>query len=359
MKEQLVNEIVYMLNIKWGVPMDEAKNLLILQMNGYNVTKGETAVALRSEEQNEQFFRKFLVSKKVAGCTDRTIQFYGRTLEFIFRMIRKNVLDVTSDDIILYHATRMKDGANRVTCGNEQRVLSSFYNWMWKEELITKNPMNKVDRIKSQKRRDEKAMDDMQVARLRNACIDEFETALIEFLLSTGCRATEAARVKIADIDLDNKKVLVFGKGDKYRTVYLSAAAVLAVKYYSAERHDESPYLFPKSVIASEIDDPELRRRRISLLRRGGWWRYPEFVSMAQGDNTKINNHVKKIAKRAGLTGVHAHLLRKTFATNALRAGMPLLNVSRLLGHENIATTQIYLTYNEKDISNSHELYVR
>jgi len=204
----------------------------------------------------------------------------------------------------------------------------------------------------------------MQVAKLRNACRNEFDSALIEILLSTGCRASEVARIKISEIDFQNGQIQVLGKGEKYRTVYLSAAAILAIKAYLEKRTDGNPYLFPKGIspikVAPDNNEKEIQRLFLSHSRKGDWWMISELVTPNEpAKNDAINSYVKRVAKLAGLEGVHAHLLRKTFATNALRAGMPLLNVSKLLGHMNIATTQIYLTYNENDIKHSHELYVR
>lgn len=71
-----------------------------------------------------------------------------------------------------------------------------------------------------------------------------------------------------------------------------------------------------------------------------------------------IENTIRKIARRAGVQNAHPHRFRRTGATMALRAGMPITLVSKLLGHESIATTQIYLDISDKELEQMHEKYV-
>ena len=71
-----------------------------------------------------------------------------------------------------------------------------------------------------------------------------------------------------------------------------------------------------------------------------------------------IEHHVKMIGKRAGVDNVHPHRFRRTGATLALRQGMPLLIVSKILGHESVETTEIYLDISDKELEQNHEKYV-
>ena len=89
------------------------------------------------------------------------------------------------------------------------------------------------------------------------------------------------------------------------------------------------------------------------------WYRHPDLVhkSMHQ-DLSSIESVVRKIGKRAGVEKVHPHRFRRTCATFALRRGMPIEQVSMMLGHESIDTTQIYLDISDKDLELSHKKYV-
>ena len=67
---------------------------------------------------------------------------------------------------------------------------------------------------------------------------------------------------------------------------------------------------------------------------------------------------MRSIGKKAGVPNTHPHRFRRTGATMALRAGMPLIQVSKLLGHENVGTTQIYLDISDEELEQAHKRYV-
>lgn len=92
---------------------------------------------------------------------------------------------------------------------------------------------------------------------------------------------------------------------------------------------------------------------------RGSWYKDPDCVSESDPYcKDSVNSVCKRIAKRAGVTGAHAHRFRRTCATHALRHGMPIEMVSMMLGHAEISTTQIYLDINEDDLRAAHKKYV-
>ena len=76
-------------------------------------------------------------------------------------------------------------------------------------------------------------------------------------------------------------------------------------------------------------------------------------------DASCVEGMLRRIAKKAGIENVHPHKFRRTCATFALRAGMPIEQVSKMLGHNAISTTQIYLDLDEKSLKLAHEKYVR
>lgn len=320
----------------------------------YEIQRRTTEIALLQEERNEYLIKKFLTAKIVKGCTDRTIHHYQKYLQFIFDRIHKTVDEVTPDDIRYYLAVRQKkDGISKTSANNELLVLRTFFGYLTAEEVIAKNPTLNIDRIKAKKRK-MKAFTEMEVEKIREATQNAREKAIIDILLSTGCRISELTEIKLTEIKQD--KLIVHGKGEKDRLVYLNAKAMISLERYLNERKDHNPYLFPGGYYAKE--DEKLRRRYQAV--RSKWYTDPELVSPdTHIDKGSIEQLMRRLKKRSGLEcSVYPHKFRRTCATMALKRGMPIEQVSKMLGHENISTTQIYLDLNEEELERAHRKYV-
>ena len=87
------------------------------------------------------------------------------------------------------------------------------------------------------------------------------------------------------------------------------------------------------------------------------WYKNPELVGKGRMDIASIESVVRNIGKRAGVKKCHPHRFRRTCATFALRRGMPIEQVSKMLGHEQLTTTQIYLELTQDDLANAHRKY--
>ena len=158
------------------------------------------------------------------------------------------------------------------------------------------------------------------------------EKAIIEFLYSTGCRVSELSNVKKDDINWNEKSVHLFGKGKKHRTSFINAKAEVVLLQYLNDRDDDCEYLFVSS------------RKPYRRMHKEG-----------------IEKIVRNISARAStLTGKHItpHVLRHTTATIALRSGMPITDISKLLGHEKIETTMIYAKSSIEDVQAGHKKYI-
>lgn len=330
--------------------LPEIKSRFQIIMDDYKVEPKETALVVYTEGKNEYFIKRFLLAKAVAGCSNRTLKFYDTDLRFSLQKINKDADEITSLDIQVYLAKRMQQ-VSLVTVDNHRRCFSAFYNWLYREELITTNPMKKVDKLKLPKKQ-KPAFTEMEVEKIRCACRTTREKMVVELLLSTGCRVSEVVNIKICDIKADGIDVL--GKGGKHRIVYLNARAQLAVSNYLAERKDANPYLLPR------WDDVIRKHDNFAKLRQNAqWYKNPKFVS-ADGhmDPSSLGSSLRNIGHRAGVEKVHAHRFRRTCATFALRRGMPIEQVSKMLGHEQINTTQVYLDLTESELAYAHSKYV-
>ena len=336
--------------------IDDIKMKVTMALAKYSIDEEHTDLIVYEGDVNENMLKRFLMAKAAAGCSPRTLQYYKSSIKFFLERISKPYSDVSADDIRLFLATRTQiDRVSKTTANNERRCVSSFYGWLQKEEILLKNPMAKVDAIKVTKKR-KPAFTQMDIEKMRYACKNSLQTALLEVLLSTWARVSEVSQIKLSEIDLEKGTVLVHGKGDKDRMTYLNAKAKLAVANYLDDREDNNPYLFPKCAYAGNV-----KRMSSGIPRRvqGLWYMKPKFVSSDEHrEKSSIESDIRRIGKRAGVENAHPHRFRRTGATMALRNGMPLITVSKLLGHENIGTTQIYLDISDKELEQAHEKWV-
>lgn len=138
------------------------------------------------------------------------------------------------------------------------------------------------------------------------------DRALFEFLLYSGCRISEALGIQWQKIDFNKGEVEVLGKGSKKRIVFLNESKLWLMEYLS-NRNSEHPSLF-----ISQYKSRPLNREHAAIA-------------------------IKKLAQRAGLTKhVHPHLLRHTFATYLIWAGVDPRTVQEMMGHEDLETTLKY-----------------
>lgn len=358
MREELLQKIIIALQSE-GIDTDRIKPKLIIVMNDYEITDRCTEIAVASEDDTEKYIRLFLMNKRVAGCTDRTIGQYKDTLTRFFREVQKSPLDITGDDIKLYLALKeVRDHASKTYALDILRVVGSFYTWMTKEEYITRNPMNKVNNIKIPKVKKE-AFSEKDIEKMRIAARDDLRmTCAIEILLSTWCRAEEICNMKITDFSEDRSKVLVHGKGQKDRYCYIGERAKIYLNTYLAERKDNGTYLFPSCNIQVNSGETFSMRVKKAKVKPRDWWKVPELIKDKPMDTSSFGANIRKLGKRAGVEKTHPHRFRRTGATFALRRGMPIELVSKLLGHESIETTQIYLDISENELEQNHRKYV-
>lgn len=329
---------------------ERLKNVLVLRLQDCTIDRLETAVVPYEGMGNELMIKKFIVSKKILGLSERTLKYYKMELERIIGAIGKNIGDIVSDDILVYFAKRdINDHISKVTQGNELRVLKSFFSWCIGEELVARDPARKISGIKQGKRK-KKAFTEIEIERIRDGCETNRERAIVELLLSTWCRASELAAIKLSDIE--GNRVAIIGKGNKERYVYLNAKALVVLERYLAERSDKSNYIFPAGFFSTKGAARAITRE---------WYKNPELVNDSRHiENGTLQNILHQIAKRAGLEPgeVHPHKFRRTGATLALKHGMPIAQVSALLGHSSIATTQIYLDITDDDLELAHKRFV-
>ena len=256
----------------------------------------------------------FLAAKRIDGCRPKTIKGYRERLKMFMTQCSKPVQAITTDDLREYLAY-LVDERHLMDNSVQAHIntLRSFFSWLVDEDNIRKSPMRKIKSLKIDKLRSRHPLTAEQLELVRDGCRGYKEKALVEFLVSSGCRVSEVAGLRVDDIDWRDRKCKVIGKGNKERTVYFSVRAKLMLQLYIAERRGGEA-LFASS------------RAPYEPLTDSG-----------------IEKMISKLGKRIGMERpLYPHLMRHTFASHALNCGMELTIIQHLLGHSDPKTTLIY-----------------
>lgn len=297
----------------------------------YEITQKETSVTIYNCEMPEMV-KIYLVCKKVEGMSDGTLYNYGRALEKFFFQLQKSPEQVTPNDIrvYLYHYQEMNNTSNR-SLDKIRQMICSFFSWANCEGYLERNPAITIKPIKYEKR-ERQPMTQIELEYIRQACNTLREKAMVEFLYSTGCRVSELCSVKLTDIDWNKKSVHLFGKGKKHRISYINAKSEVSLLNYLQIRDDYNEYLF------------------VSERRPHGQLKKDAVEKIIRQIAARASEHVKK--------PISPHVFRHTTATNALQNGMPIEEISKLLGHEQIATTIVYAKVSTESVQSNHKKYV-
>ena len=173
----------------------------------------------------------------------------------------------------------------------------------------------------------------------KNPITNARDRAIVEMLFSTGLRISELCKLNRENVNTKTREFSVLGKGKKIRTVYLTPNATELIQKYINVREDNWKPLF---INARERHDEFETNGECRRLTR-----------------TAIEVMIRDRGRKAGITKpVTPHVLRHTFATTLLRHGADLRSVQELLGHANIATTQIYTHFVNADLKKTHEKYL-
>lgn len=318
----------------------KVKDIVQFELAKYDVSRKETVIAVR-DNFDADVVKRFFISKTSAGLTKRTLQMYRTTLQRLLKKIGKNIKDINSEDVRLLLMQMRLDGVELVSIDNDRRVLSTFFSWVYEEGFIKCNPLKKVEKVKYQKKvKNPFTEDEMELLRI-HAKTDR-NRAIIEFLYSTGCRVMECVQLNRTDIDFEKRECTVLGKGNKQRRVFLSSRCAVVLKQYLDTRKDKEPALFIAPYQWTMDDDGTRHRikKPTRLLSHG------------------IEDVIRMSGKRAGIKNAHPHRLRRTCATFALRRGMPIEQVSKMLGHSSIETTTIYANSTMDEVKASHDKYI-
>ena len=276
-------------------------------------------------------FENFL--KLERNLSKNTIQSYRSDLKkFEVFLLKTNVkeLKYINPEIVrefLYEQSKKVTGK---TQGRIISTLRSFYNFLVLEKIAENNPIEDIDYPKI----DSKVPFVLSINEvdkiILQASLTKFGTrnqTMIEVMYSCGLRVSEVIEMKISNIFFDESLIKVLGKGKKERFVPLSGIAKkLLYNYIEFERKESK---FDKQSV--DI---------VFLNNRGG-----------KLSRIMLYNIINDAALAAEITSkISPHTLRHSFATHLIENGADIISIQKMMGHENIVTTEKYLNVNKKHL---------
>ncbi len=276
--------------------VDKFTNYLLVEKNGSKLT-GE------NYRRDISDFEQFMISKAGEDFPWNSVQ----------------VVQIRS-----YLAWLNHENYSRRTIARRISSLRSFYKYLLREEYITQNPFTKVRTPKLDKRLPvflEEGEIDSLLDLPDDSALGLRDQAVLEMLYATGCRVSELAGMRLADLDLSGLFVLLHGKGNKDRIVPIGNTCKNAfLKYFAGSR---APLMLKYHVEEHQF---------VFVNNRGG-------ALTDRSVRRILDKYVQKLALQKN---VSPHTIRHTFATHLLEHGADLRAVQELLGHASLSTTQIY-----------------
>lgn len=275
------------------------------------------------------------------GLSPRTLEAYGRDVGRLVEFLRARGLqrpgEATAADLreFVYH---LKDrGLQPTSIRRSISAARTYFAFLLAEGVVVTDPSDRLELPKTWRRLPD-VISREEALRLLDApdVADRLywrDKALLEFAYATGVRVSELITIQVRDLALEDGFATVFGKGSKERVVPVGRGAVRALDLYLRE-------LRPLLDRGQGEGAVFLSGQGRPLSRMGVW---------------KI---LRKHVKRAGITRrVKPHTIRHTFATHLLEGGADLAAVQEMLGHADIATTQIYTHVDREYLRQVHKQF--
>jgi len=269
------------------------------------------------------------------GYSENTIKSYRKDLSQFLQFVKADKPKEIDRDRVKNYLEHLYDEGYSVSSAERKLAcLKSFFHYLLREGKIEIDPTGDIKLPKKAKRLP-KALSISETIKLissprKKTFIALRDAALLEMLYASGMRASEIVGLNIKDINFEVSFVKCFGKGSKERIVPINKMTLVVLKTYL----DQARQQFPKKDKEALFVDKNGER-----LRRQGLWLI-----------------IKKYVKISGVKGkTSPHTLRHSFATHLLEKGADLRSVQEMLGHADIATTQIYTSVSRERLKRMYK----
>ena len=282
---------------------------------------------------------EFLQHLRSKGLATKTVYRYKLFLSHYTKYLQADITTATKKKIESYYISLVENEYSSGTYYAMSHAVYSLYNWLASEDLILINPAPKP--LSSKNNQLPRAVPTMREVKQAHTILNESEnpvyfrdSVIFDLGYSCGLRRAELSKLNISDIDMCNRTVFVRGKGRKKRLVPIGKKCLKQLLDYMINYR------------------PRLQKEQHSKAL---------FLSVNSGlrlSPSGIDARFTVIRKRYNVSEkLTPHALRHAFARDLLTAGASIVDVSKMLGHAKISTTQIYTRLVAKDLKKAHRQY--
>ena len=315
---------------------------------------------------HKQIIEDYLAQLKVTNqISPLTMKTYRGELNLFFRAISLEPQDIEKKHILQYVSSLSgkddKDGKNETgysssTIRKKVTILKEFFNFLEDQGTLEKNPFYRLKfRINNHHHREIKIITKEQqrkmlspVERIEEMSFEQLrEECIIRLFLATGIRRQELIDLEVGNVDLENRKITVRGKGNKIRSVPVDKETTAWLKHYLYDTDVKGNIIWKKhAYIVQNIFQEEGEPLQNSRLHR--------IVNRRLRKAGLKNKRIWLDKKTYKGKGVGCHIFRHTFATRLLEAGVPDRVIQVLLGHSSVVITQQIYQHPSEEFLKQH-----
>lgn len=259
--------------------------------------------------------------------SENTIKVYTKYVQQMLDYIGKDEKEITWEDLMKWQSSLSNLSSSSVHL--QTAAVKSYFNFLMRLGVIEKNPTAFLE-VPKVKNKEKPFITKQMVSDMVDACRTMRDKAIILTFCTTGMRVSELANITVEQYRCmggdDGRELIITGKGDKQRTVYINDETKQAIDMYLATNpKGDSPWLF-KSFQGNQIHA------------------------------NSLSQTIKSTAKRAGIpfwNELSNHCMRAAFATIASDNGIPVPVISQAMGHTSINTTNVYIKRHQNQINNA------
>lgn len=258
------------------------------------------------------------------GLSSNSIEAYRRDIEFFLEYFsaKTNLDEISRHDISNYIRFLKENNYAITSITRKISSIKSFFKWACTTNYAKNNPAQLIELPKRPKKLP-KVMTLKDIEEILSHDLSKLEAVILELLYSCGFRVSELVNLKMTDINLKARYVLCFGKGSKERLVPIGEKAITKINEYLPERD----FIIKKNKLDTKF---------LLLHENGRLVTRQDIYNLVHSQGEIIHKNISP------------HTLRHSFATHLLENGADLRVVQELLGHSDVATTQLYTHISKK-----------